>query len=239
MFFEFSLALLALATSAIAGVLGFGGGMLLIAIMPMFLPATAIVPVHGITQLVSNSSRVVFSLNDVQWSLLPPFLLGSLLGLFVFGFLLYSLPTDYIPIAIGSYILLSLWSESFNRFIKRYESFYAVGAVQTGLSLIVGATGPLSTSILTRHLGDKNKIIATGAIFMTISHLSKILIFGLIGFDFSAYSTLIIAMSVGAIVGSYLGTRFRQQLDNQRYLTIVKILLTILALQMIVSRVFA
>ena len=239
MFFEFSLALLALATSAIAGVLGFGGGMLLIAIMPMFLPATAIVPVHGITQLVSNSSRVVFSLNDVQWSLLPPFLLGSLLGLFVFGFLLYSLPTDYIPIAIGSYILLSLWSEPFNRFIKRYESFYAVGAVQTGLSLIVGATGPLSTSILTRHLGDKNKIIATGAIFMTISHLSKILIFGLIGFDFSAYSTLIIAMSAGAIVGSYLGTRFRQQLDNQRYLTIVKILLTILALQMIVSRVFA
>ena len=239
MFFEFSLALLALATSAIAGVLGFGGGMLLIAIMPMFLPATAIIPVHGITQLVSNSSRVVFSLNDVQWSLLPPFLLGSLLGLFVFGFLLYSLPTDYIPIAIGSYILLSLWSEPFNGFIKRYESFYAVGAVQTGLSLIVGATGPLSTSILTRHLGDKNKIIATGAIFMTISHLSKILIFGLIGFDFSAYSTLIIAMSVGAIVGSYLGTRFRQQLDNQRYLTIVKILLTILALQMIVSRVFA
>lgn len=239
MFFEFSLALLALATSAIAGVLGFGGGMLLIAIMPMFLPATAIVPVHGITQLVSNSSRVVFSLNDVQWSLLPPFLLGSLLGLFIFGFLLYSLPTDYIPIAIGSYILLSLWSEPFNGFIKRYESFYAVGAVQTGLSLIVGATGPLSTSILTRHLGDKNKIIATGAIFMTISHLSKILIFGLIGFDFSAYSTLIIAMSAGAIVGSYLGTRFRQQLDNQRYLTIVKILLTILALQMIVSRVFA
>ena len=216
MFFEFSLALLALATSAIAGVLGFGGGMLLIAIMPMFLPATAIIPVHGITQLVSNSSRVVFSLNDVQWSLLPPFLLGSLLGLFVFGFLLYSLPTDYIPIAIGSYILLSLWSEPFNGFIKRYESFYAVGAVQTGLSLIVGATGPLSTSILTRHLGDKNKIIATGAIFMTISHLSKILIFGLIGFDFSAYGTLIIAMSVGAIVGSYIGTRFRQQLDNQR-----------------------
>ncbi len=239
MFFECSLALLALATSAIAGVLGFGGGMLLIAIMPMFLPATAIIPVHGITQLASNSSRVVFSLNDVQWSLMPPFLVGSLLGIFVFGFLLYSLPTNYIPIAIGSYILLSLWSDPFNRFIKRYESFYAVGAVQTGLSLIVGATGPLSTSILTRYLADKNKIIATGAVFMTISHLSKILIFGLIGFDFFAYSTLIIAMSVGAIVGSYIGTRFRQRLDNQRYLTIVKILLTILALQMIVSRVLA
>ena len=229
----FGLTCLALFTSAIAGILGFGGGMLLIAIMPAFLPANAIIPVHGIVQLASNGSRVLFSLKDVEWRLLPPFLAGSVIGLAFFGYFLYSIPAQYIPVAIGAYILLSLWSEHFNQFLKRYESFYAVGAMQSGLSLIVGATGPLATSILTRHLQNKDKIIATGAIFMAISHLAKILIFGLIGFSFSEFIWLILLMSAGAIAGSYLGTQFRQQINNQTYLNIVKAILSILAIRMI------
>lgn len=233
-----ALSVIAILTSAIAALLGFGGGMLLIAIMPAFLPASAIIPVHGIVQLASNSSRVVFSLHHVEWRLLPHFLVGSALGLVIFGYLLYSVPADYIPLAIGSYILLSLWSEGFNRFIKRYESYYAVGAMQTGLSLIVGATGPLATSILTRHLQDKDKIIATAAIFMTISHLSKIVIFGLIGFSFMEFIWLILFMSGGAIAGSYLGTRLRHKINNSSYLKMIKLLLTALALRMIIVTLF-
>ena len=235
MYLAASLTLITVFTSAIAAVLGFCGGMLLIAVMPVLLPAAAIIPIHGITQLASNASRVFFSWQDVQWELLPKFLAGSLVGLLCFGSLLYSIPSDFIPLAIGSYILLSLWSKPFDHFIKRYETFYAVGAMQTGLSLIVGATGPLATSILTRHLKDKDQIIATGAIFMTISHLSKILIFGIIGFQFLEYLWLIIFMSLGAILGSFIGTRMRKVLNNQTYLNIVKVLLTILAVRMIIA----
>jgi uncharacterized membrane protein YfcA len=45
---EILLTLFATVTSAIAGILGFGGGMLLIAILPSFLPAAVIIPLHGI-----------------------------------------------------------------------------------------------------------------------------------------------------------------------------------------------
>ena len=58
---ELILAVAAFLTATVSGVIGFGGGMLLIAIMPMFLPPLAVVPVHGVVQLASNASRMAFS----------------------------------------------------------------------------------------------------------------------------------------------------------------------------------
>jgi uncharacterized membrane protein YfcA len=231
---EILLTLFATATSAIAGIIGFGGGMLLIAIMPSFLPATVIIPIHAIVQLVSNSSRVAWSLNQVAWHLLPPFLIGSVIGLALLTTLLFNLTSDYIPLAIGSYILLNIWSKSFADTMKRFESFYIIGALQTGLSLIVGATGPLTQNILLKKLQNKDQIIATGAVFMSISHLAKIFVFGLIGFQFGEYFLTLVLMSLGAILGSYIGSRIRKKVDNERYIRMIKFLLSLLAAKMII-----
>jgi uncharacterized membrane protein YfcA len=232
---EIFLTLFATATSALAAILGFGGGMLLIAIMPSFLPAAVIIPIHGIVQLASNSSRVALSLKQVAWHLLPPFLLGSIIGLILFTTLLFNLSNDYIPLAIGSYILLNLWSTPFSNTMKRFESFYIIGALQTGLSLIVGATGPLTQNILLKKLQDKDQIIATGAIFMSISHLAKIVIFGLIGFQFGEYLPTLILMSLGAILGSYIGSKVRKKVNNDAYIKIIKYVLSMLAAKMIIA----
>jgi uncharacterized membrane protein YfcA len=232
---EILLTLCATITSAIAAILGFGGGMLLIAIMPSFLPAAVIIPIHGLVQLVSNSSRVALSIKEVAWHLLPKFLFGSIIGLSIFSTLLLNLPNDYIPLAIGSYILLNLWSKPFANTMKRFESFYIIGALQTGLSLIVGATGPLTQNILLKHLQNKDQIIATGAIFMSISHLSKLVVFGIIGFQFFDYSLILILMCIGAIVGSYIGSKARRIINNQMYLTLIKYLLSLLAIKMIAT----
>ena len=68
----------ALVTSLIAAVVGFGGGMMLIALMPHFFAPSLVIPVHAVTQLASNTSRVWFSFDAVRWSLFTPFFLGSL-----------------------------------------------------------------------------------------------------------------------------------------------------------------
>lgn len=230
---EILLTLFATATSAIAGVIGFGGGMLLIAIMPSFLPAAVVIPIHGIVQLASNSSRVALSLNQVAWHLLPPFLIGSAIGLALFTTLLFNLTSNYIPLAIGSYILLNLWLKPFADTMKRFENFYLIGALQTGLSLIVGATGPLTQNVLLKKLNNKDQIIATGAIFMSISHLAKIIVFGLIGFQFGEYFSTLLLMSFGAIIGSYIGSRARKKVDNKAYIQMIKYLLSLLAIKMI------
>lgn len=221
-------------TSVIAGVIGFGGGMLLISIMPIFLAPSLIIPIHGAAQLASNSSRMVFSLGDVKWSLFPRFLAGSVVGVLVFGFVLTSIPTTYVPVAIGVYMLLNLWSPDFSAFINRYENYYLIGFLQTGLGLVVGAPGPVALSVLTKDLKSKDEIIATASMFMTVSHLAKIPVFGLIGFSLIAHSSLLAYMIAGSILGSYVGTKLRLSVDNEKLIRIIKVLLTIMAARMII-----
>ena len=234
---EYILGLISFLTSVIAGVIGFGGGMLLIAVLPLFLSPNLIIPIHGITQLASNSSRMLFSLEFVRWSLLPKFLVGSLAGIMLFGFLLSNISTEYVPFAIGGYILLNLWSQRFAKFIKKYESYYLIGLLQTGLGLIVGATGPLSLTVLTKELDSKDEIIATSSMFMTISHVAKIPVFLVLGVSLFENLTLLVSMIAGAILGSFIGTKLRLAAQNEQLIWLVKIMLSALAVNMIISTI--
>ena len=235
---ELVLGLIAFATSMLAGVIGFGGGLILIAVLPMFLSPALIIPVHGITQLASNASRMAFSFQHVQWSLFTKFLIGSVAGVLIFGLLLTSIPTEYVPVAIGAYILLNLWSQRFAIVISKYENYYLLGLLQTGLGLIVGSPGPLSLSLLTKNFSSKDEIIATNAMFLTISHLAKIPVFSFIGVALLDELSLIIYMLIGAVLGSYFGTKLRMAVKNDRVITVVKVLLTVMAIKMIVAVLF-
>ncbi len=208
--------------------------MLLIAILPIYLTPAAIIPVHGITQLASNSSRMIFSWEHVQWNLLPKFLIGSLVGIFLALLFLSSIDTEFIPIAIGIYILISIWSTTFANIMSRYESYYIIGFLQTGLGMFVGATGPLALSVLTRELKCKDAVVATSSVFMTISHLAKIPVFITVGFSLQSMSLTIMYMVVGAIVGSFVGTKIRNKLKNKPLIWAIKGLLTVMAIRMIV-----
>ena len=85
---ELFLGIVTFLTSTIAAIVGLGGGMMLIAILPSFLPINALIPVHGLTQMTSNLSRAVFGYKDVQYEVIPKFLLGSFLGIGIFASIL-------------------------------------------------------------------------------------------------------------------------------------------------------
>lgn len=229
------LGLISFFTSTVAGVVGLGGGMMLIAILPSFLPLNALIPVHGLTQMSSNFSRAVFGYKDVQFETIPKFLLGSLVGVGVFATVISLISLEYVPLFIGLYILLSLWSQKFNNKIKKYENYYLVGFLQSGLSVVVGATGPLTMTLLYKDYEDKNKVVATGAALMSISHILKIFVFMYFGFVFFDYLGIIIAMIIGAVAGSFAGTKLRHKIDGKKFAIVLKVLLSALALKLIVG----
>lgn len=212
---DFLLAFITLLTSTLTAIVGMGGGMVLIGILPSFLPPLALIPVHGVVQLTSNASRFLFSFHAIRWSLVPAFVIGSLGGVMVFGFFVYTLPTQFIPIAIGSFILISVWFSRLTLLMNKLENYYVLGFLQSGLGLIVGATGPLGANQLRKDLTDKDEIVATAALFMSFSHIVKLLVFGMIGFQFRAYLPTMGVMIVGAILGSFIGTRLRSRIPNQ------------------------
>ena len=232
---EILLGIITFFTSAIAAVVGLGGGMILIAVLPSFLPVNALVPVHGLTQMSSNLSRAVFGYKDVKVEVIPKFLLGSILGISFFATILSFISLEYVPLFIGIYILLSLWSKKFNEKIKRYESYVLIGFFQTGFSIVVGATGPLATTLLVKDYNDKDIVVATAAALMSITHTLKVFVFMFFGFIFSDYITILIAMITGAIIGSYTGTQLRDKIDGKRFMLILKILLSFMAIKLIVG----
>ena len=232
---ELFLGIVTFFTSTIAAIVGLGGGMMLIAILPSFLPINALIPVHGLTQMTSNLSRAVFGYKDVQYEVIPKFLLGSFLGIGIFASILNFISLEYVPLFIGVYILLSLWSEKFNEKIKRYESYFLAGFFQTGLSIVVGATGPLTMTLLLKDYKNKDKVVATSAALMSLSHILKVFVFMYFGFVFFDYIGIIIAMVIGAIAGSWVGTKLRNIIDGKKFTIILKVLLTALAIKVIVG----
>ncbi|WNC71340.1 sulfite exporter TauE/SafE family protein [Thalassotalea psychrophila] len=227
---EVSLFIIAIFTSTLAGICAMGGGMILVLILPFFVPATAIIPIHGITQFASNSSRLAFCFKHVYWPFVGQFIIGALVGTALFSTFLINISSQNLPLFISVYLLLTLWLKPIERLFSKFESFYIVGAIQAGLGLLVGAPGPITVTLLYKKLTEKEQIIATASLLMGITNLNKVLVYSVIGFQFLEYWQLILASVVGATFGSILGNYLRNKIPNQHFMVLLKFILTSLAL---------
>lgn len=236
---ELALILINLMTSTLTAITGIGGGMILIACMPFFLPNNAIIPIHGISQLSSNLSRAYFGRKHILWRPTCQFAFGALIGALLIGNLVRFIQLDFLPPIIGIYILLNLWSKHFHQLMNRLNHFFFIGFIQTGLGLFVGAPGPLAITILYKYEKDPNRVISTGALMMSIVHSLKIIIFLFIGFQLISHIPLILSMIAASILGSYIGTLFREKIARTLVQKILPYLLTVLALKLILGFIIA
>ncbi|MDO4897104.1 MAG: TSUP family transporter [Moraxella sp.] len=220
-------------TSALAGITGLGGGTILLGLMPMFLTASAIIPVHGVAQLSSNISRVWFGRRDLDLTHFRPFIIGAVVGVVFFGTAVKFVKLDLIPLFIAVYILLTQWSKTVNRLLRSFESFYLIGFLQTGIGLFVGAPGPLHMPLLMKKYDNKDIVVTVGSLMMTLVHTLKLVVYVALGFSFIEYWQVIVFMVVSASFGSWAGVQLRNRLPTSWLKTALPYLLTIIALKII------
>ena len=227
------LILIAFGTSTITAITGIGGGMIFIAIMPGFLPAAAIVPVHALVQLFANTSRALFGWRFLHWEFVLAFIGGAIIGGLVAAGVSREINLEYTPLIIAAYILFTVWGPKleFKKPVK--GEFVAIGLVQTGLSMMVGATGPMGQAALLRKGLQRDALVVTSALMTTFTHLIKTVLFALLGFSFISYWGIILGMSAGVICGALLGTHIRYKIPQALFQKILKWVLTLLALRMI------
>ena len=235
---ELLLVFFALMTSTLTAITGIGGGMLLIAIMPGLLPAAAIVPVHGAVQLFANSSRALFGWRHLHWQFVLAFIAGGIVGGLLAAAMRREINLEYTPLLIAAYILYTVWGPKLNLRIPPRGEFVTVGMVQTALSMIIGATGPMGSAALLRQGLRRDALVVSGALMTTFSHLIKIVLFAALGFAFANYWQIIAGMSVAVIAGAFIGTHLRYRIPEARFRVMLKWLLTLLALRMIYLTLF-
>ncbi len=224
---------IAFVAAVTAAVVGLGGGILLMSVMPGLIPTPAIIPVHGMVQIFSNLTRALFGLRHVVWTFFLPFVLGGLLGASLGSMLLVDIDSEYLPVVIGGFILLITWAPGIRSVPRIPGKFAIVGGVQAFLSLFVGVVGPLNMPFLIREGLPRDRLVITHAVQMTAVHVIKVSTFFLLGFAFAPYLHLIAGMVVSTTLGSWVGTRLRARVPEALFRTVLKWVVTLLALRMI------
>lgn len=221
-------------TSALTAAMGLGGGVAMLALLGIFIPVAALIPVHGAVQLGSNTGRAWRQRENVRWSVAGPFIAGSFVGAVIGGFVVIQLPDAVMKIVLGAFVVLITWV-SVPGVDRIGKAGIAVGStVLAVLSMMLGATGPLLNAMLAQFFpGDRKGLVATHAAGMTVQHALKIVVFGLAGFAFAEWIPLVAAMIASGYAGTIWGTRLLERLPEERFRFWFKILLTVLALDML------
>ena len=235
------LPLAALVTSAISGMLGMAGGMLLLATMFCFLTHAETIPTHATVQLVSNSTRLVAFSRNIAWPTVARFVAGAIPG-GVLGATLYFLwgtpaaREPYLKMLVGAYILVVTFlpkPKKTDGTTGQWE-FLFIGFVAGVAALTVGAIGPLIAPVFARCGFAKEPLVATKAVCQAILHVAKLPVFIVAGaagkfasFDFGQLGLLIVLMSLMVIPGTLIGKRMLKSISEKRFGALYRIALVV------------
>src|SRR5690606_8185026 len=92
-------------TSGFTAAFGLGGGVAMLALLGLFLPVAALIPVHGAVQLGSNAGRAWHQRSFIRWPVVLPFIAGSLPGAVAGGMLVVEVPDGALKLVLGLFIL--------------------------------------------------------------------------------------------------------------------------------------
>jgi uncharacterized membrane protein YfcA len=222
-------------TSLIAAAVGIGGGLGLLSVMPSFLPVAAVVPLHGVTQFVSNTSRFAFDYRQAEMRLLPAYLAGASLGGAIGYFFIGALPDLLLSAVLGVFILLCTWTGLVKRLSGLVTNFFSLAFVQTFLSLFVASVGLLSQPVLIKQGLPKNRVIVTHAMQMSVLHGLKVAAFVAAGFPFLHYWRILAVMLAASAAGSWAGGKVRDRIPEALGGAALKAGITFFAVKMILA----
>ena len=219
-----------LVTSFISAAFGIGGGFTLIALLALLLPPAALIPVHGIVQFGSNAGRVGIMLKDVVWRPVLPFVIGTVIGAGLGAMVVVQLPPWAVQLALGIFIIWAVFAK-----LPPIQQRYILlgGVVSSFLTMFFGATGNFIAAMVKSMNLYPVPHVATHSLMMTFQHFVKVLIFGLIGFQFGPYIILIIGMLISGFIGTVIGSRFLTKAGGRYFKLVLNTILFLAAARLI------
>ncbi|MEM0899432.1 MAG: sulfite exporter TauE/SafE family protein [Pseudomonadota bacterium] len=219
-------------TSGLSATFGMGGGLAMLALMGLFIPVSALIPVHGMVQLGSNTGRAWQLKTQIAWrELLPFFVLGTL-GAILAAMLVIELPDPVLKIVLSVFVVVIIWLKPPAVAVKSGAIMAIGGFVTTALTMFLGATGPLVIALFAKQFDQKEALVASSAVGMIFQHFVKVIAFGILGFAFAPWIPLILAMVASGYAGTVVGVRILKWLPEERFRFWFKIGMTLLGLDL-------
>jgi uncharacterized membrane protein YfcA len=220
---ELLLVIAVLLTSALSGVFGMGGGLLLMAVYASLLSAPEAMVLHGLTQLWANGTRLSLLRRHVRWPLVARFAAGALAAAMVFAALDIVVDRRVVLVALGVLPLLSAsiprrWLELD---LRSTGTVSTTGFVAGGLQLLSGTAGPVLDVLFARSDMDRRGVVGTKAAVQCASHTLKVLYFALVtgtsAWPQNLSVAILVPIFVAATLGTHAGRLVLERLDDTTF----------------------
>ena len=225
-------------TAMLSAIVGMAGGIALLGVMLFFYDPLIAIPIHGVVQLVSNGSRTFVQRRHVRWSILGYYSVLALPAGFAGLLVARQIPPDALKAAIGVFVLVATWRPSTLMLGRHPENtdanrrFLVLGGVVGALNILIGATGPLIAPFFLNLGLTRHALIGTKAACQAIGHGFKTLVFAIGGFAYSTYALVIAPMIPAAVLGTWLGSRVLDYVNEVWFTRLYKGVLTLVALRL-------
>jgi len=235
------LAAVAFATSILSAIIGMAGGIVLLSVMLLFFDPLVAIPLHGVVQLVSNSTRAVVQRSHVKWKIIGAYFIlllpMSYLGLEI----AQMLSPPMARFLIGAFVLFATWFPSVLLLGTHPEKldprrrFVVLGGVVGLIQMTIGATGPLIAPFFLNLGLSRQSIVGTKAAAQMLGHTAKFIVFGIAGFAFPEYALTLGVLCGMVVVGTWVGSRLLDHVSETWFIRLYKATLTLVALRLIIG----
>jgi uncharacterized membrane protein YfcA len=175
---------------------------------------------------------------DVLHKIVPMFFFGTILGALIGGQLVVTLPVASLKIVLALFVLYAVWIPKFQATRPDQKTFFWVAAVSSFVTMFVGATGPLVAPFVRAASCTRQQMVATHALLMTLQHLLKLIVFGVLGFAFGPFIPLLVGLVLFGFAGTYIGKHTLNRLPERVFQIGLKMVLTAMAIRLLYSAVF-
>ena len=149
-------------------------------------------------------------------------------------FIFQNLDEYILTLIIGCSILFLTWVP-INKFIKHGLANDLICGLLAGVAgIFIGANGPVITAFMRLKNLSPESLVANHGLVMVFQHSIKIILFiSVIGFSLLSYIPLIVFLGLMGYLGTKVGKRLINKIDFKLFQTVLKFLLSVLAILLI------
>ncbi len=192
----------------IAGVAGFGGGVVALPVLVWVFGVREAIPILAISQLLSTASRVWLHRDGINWTVVRSFALGSVPMSVVGSFIFISIDTTVLVRILGVMMLLFVVYTRLpigRDFTMKLWGFAPLGAATGFGSAFLGIPGPFAAVFYLAYGLAASPYIGTSSLGMALIQVPKLIIFGAGGLLNLRVLSLGLGLGAIAAVTAYLG----------------------------------
>lgn len=192
----------------IAGVAGFGGGVVALPVLVWVFGVREAIPILAISQLFSTTSRVWLHRSNIDWAVVRSFALGAIPMSVAGSFIFVAIDTTVLVRILGVMMLLFVVYTRLpigRNFTMRLWGFPPLGAATGFGSAFLGIPGPFAVVFYLAYGLAPSPYIGTSSLGMALIQIPKLIIFGANGLLTPRILLLGVGLGVIAAVTAYLG----------------------------------